>query len=89
MCVFMNPTNMTIYVEVILINYYEINVLYIHPNSFAEHPGNISKLPSIAMSKNINWELELASNTDQMFAHRSSGPININGLPCGTVTIFH
>lgn len=54
MCVFMNPTNMTIYVEVILINYYEINVLYIHPNSFAEHPGNISKLPSIAMSKNIN-----------------------------------
>lgn len=57
--------------------------------SFAEHTGNINKLPTVAVSKNIDWELELTSNTDQMLAHKSIGHININRLPHGTVTIFH
>lgn len=63
--------------------------LHTSKQSFAEHPGNINKLPTVAMSKNIDWELELTSNTDQMLAHKSIGHININRLPHGTVTIFH
>lgn len=47
--------------------------LYVHQNNFAEHPGNINKLTTIAESKNIDWELESACNAEQMFAHRSVG----------------
>lgn len=57
--------------------------------SFTEHLGKINKLPTVAASKNIDWELELTSNTDQMLAHKSIGHININRLPHGTVAIFH
>lgn len=63
--------------------------LHTSKQSFAEHTGNINKLTTVAVSKNIDCELELTSNTDQMLAHKSIGHININRFPHGTVTIFH